>query len=126
MPLKMLRLLFALFLVLLISMSCNDNRNEAFLFGTWKLDNVKNTAADSILEIVTFWQPDSLYSVTLINDTPQNQMFGKFKVSGQNKFLTTYYGPSYSFKFEILRLTESILEVRQSGKKLIQKYSRLK
>ena len=116
---------FASLLFSLVVVSCGDTNDETLLFGTWKLEYVKNRTPDSIVEIVSFRHPDTLYLETIINGTSQNQMFGKFKLSDQNRLLRTYYDSHNSFEFEILNLTKNTLELKQSGQKLIQKYIRI-
>ena len=118
-------LLIALIIYSITLESCKNNQEGHQLFGTWKLEGIKNTLPDPVIEIISFRRPDSLYLATIINDTPYNQMFGKFSLSSDNRLLTTYYSDT-SFKLEISRLTDEILELKQVGQSIIQKYSRVK
>ena len=98
--------------------------DQPTIFGSWALvidPKVPNPGTSDSLVVE---RPDILKLYILQNGNPVDSMFGNFRLDSTNSRLTSKYGTN-EFHFEIIKLTNSSMQVRQEGTKVIQQFRRL-
>ncbi len=101
--------------------SCKSDIDTSLLPGTWK---PKNETGKSTYGTITFFENDSVIAKTYDYGRLTSEVTGKYKVDTKAAILTTSYGDSLSYKLEIIKLTQTELELYYPRTKQPQLYLR--
>lgn len=111
--------------MLLTLMSCTYKQlDPKLIIGSWKLIDVKNNRGLNVTHKVTFYKNDSLYEDIFVDNKLDSQIKGKYELNTENKTLTTTIIKNISFRFEVIKLTETELEVKEIKTNKLTRYIR--
>ena len=82
-------------------------------------------AGDSIIGTATFTKTNTVLIKTIINGKTVDSASGSYELSADNKLLTTKIDTS-TLKFEIIKLTKDLLELKGTSKMTPIRYIRYK
>jgi hypothetical protein len=102
--------------------SCNSGSPKEKLIGTWKLRDIANTG-DSIIETATFSKSNSLLLKTTINGKIADTTICSYELSPDKKYLISKIDTS-TYRFEIIKITKEVLELRPVEKMNVAHYIR--
>ena len=103
-------------------MSCDGGSPKENLIGTWKLKDMANRG-DSIIETATFSKTNTLLLKTTINGKIADTTNCSYDLSADNRYLISKMDTS-TYRFEIIKLTKDILELRPVEKMNVAHYIR--
>ena len=117
----MLKILLIVFISLFAFCGKPD---QSTILGSWTLIIDSKAPNPGLSDSLVFERPDVLKLYFLQNGNPLDSMFGNFRLDSTNSLLTSKYDTSEAH-FEIIELTNSSMQLRQQGTKIIQQYRRL-
>jgi hypothetical protein len=117
-----MKIIIQIFLLLLV-VSCGEHNGNPEIYGAWQ--TVKEPKySHGITDSVVFQAPDSLKIYYIQNEKVLESLFGKFYINKDRSQLVTEFDAS-KFQFDVIELTNSLLQTRQIGKHATIKYRRL-
>lgn len=97
-----------------VIIACKSESPGELLVGTWKLREMANTG-NSMVRTATFSKTNTVLLKTIIDGKITDTANGTYKLSADNKLLTTKIDTS-TFRFEITKLTKNFLELNSVDK----------
>ena len=102
-----------LFLISLTSLSCaNRQPDKKLIIGSWKMRNVVNSTGLNATDKVTFYENDSIYVDSLVDNKVNSQLKGKYVLDTESETLTTIINDETSSRSEVIKLTETEMELK--------------
>ena len=98
----------------LVTLACKNESPGELLVGTWKLREIANTG-NSMVRTATFSKTNTVLLKTIIDGKIADTANGTYELSADNKLLTTKIDTS-TFRFEITKLTQDLLELNSLDK----------
>ncbi|HEV8273676.1 MAG TPA: hypothetical protein VGQ04_20325 [Chitinophagaceae bacterium] len=118
----LIRCFIVIAFISLVIPACKSGSSKELLVGTWKLNDLANTG-DSMVGTATFSKTNTLLLKTIVNGKITDTRNGSYELSADNKYLTTKIDTS-TFKFEIIKLTKNILDLRPFERMNVAHYVR--
>jgi len=103
-------------------LACKSESPKELFVGTWKIRDMAN-AGDSMIRTATFSKTNTLLLKTTINGKITDTTNGSYELSADNEYLTTKIDTS-TFKFEIIKLTKDLLDLRPFERMNVAHYER--
>lgn len=114
-----------LFLISLTSLSCaNRQPDKRFIIGSWKMRDVVNNTGLNTTDKITFYENDSIYVEILVDNKVNSQLKGKYFLDTESKTLTTIINDETSFRSEVIKLTETEMELKDETTEKIIRFIR--
>ena len=93
----MKNLIVILWLSTLVSCT-NKQLDPKLIIGSWKMRDVVNHTGLNIKDKITFYDNDSLFAYTFVDNKLDSQIKGKYKLNTENKTLTITIIKNISFR----------------------------
>ena len=114
---------FYLVLILFFLFPACNKISESDLEGAWTL--VESTPDESnITDSIVFRKPDTFRLYIFQDQRPVDSIFEKFHLNRRKSKLATLYG-KMKYEFDIVKLTDSSLHMKEYNTNYIQQYRRL-
>jgi len=110
----LIRYLIVIAFTSLVTLACKNGSPRELLTGTWRIRDMASVG-DSIIGTATFSKTNTLLIKTIINGKIADSANGSYELSADNKLLTTKIDTS-TFRFEITKLTQDLLELNSLDK----------
>ena len=110
----LIRYFLIIALTSLVILACKNESPGELLVGTWRLREMANSQ-NSMVRTATFSKTNTVLLKTIINGTITDTANGTYELSADNKLLTTKIDTS-TFRFEITKLTQDLLELNSLDK----------
>jgi hypothetical protein len=115
---------FSLLATTAIVYSCQSNQSYSVI-GTWALQNEVNKTGEPFSSKAIF-KADSLFIETIVNGQKQDVLSVPYQLTPDKKYLLTATNLKEPFRFEILKLTNEQMELKEVASNRIEKYKRVK
>ena len=119
----MKNLIVILWLSTLVSCT-NKQLDPKLIIGSWKMRDVVNHTDLNATDKVTFYENDSIYVEILVDNKVNSQLKGKYILDTESETLTTMINDETSSPSEVIKLTETEMELKDEKTEKIIRFIR--
>lgn len=107
-------------------MSCTNRQlDPKLILGSWKMRDVVNSLSLNATDKVTFYENDSIYVEILVDNKVNSQFKGKYILDTKNETLETIINDATSSRSEVIKLTETEMELKDEKTDKIIRFIRI-
>ncbi len=119
----MKNLIVILWLSTLVSCT-NKQLDPKLIIGSWKMRDVVNHTDLNATDKVTFYENDSIYVEILVDNKVNSQLKGIYILDTESETLTTMINDETSSRSEVIKLTETEMELKDEKTEKIIRFIR--